>query len=321
MIRFRRSHPARTCAVEGGSKRWRGAAEFGGAGWLNLLSNVRLSRKNFEWAKTGLLAVPAAPPLGVLQAVAFALRLQDVAAVGQPIEGGPGQPLAAQHLGPVLERQVRGHDQAVPLVGRGDHVEQQFRPGLAGRHVAQFVEDQQVQLGKLLPQPQELPLLVGLQQQRDQLGHAEEADLACPGRRRPCPGRGQVRLAGAAGADQQDVLPLVEVLALDQLQHQRLVDAGPGREVELVEQSCGPGSGPPSAAARPPSVPARSAPARTAAAGTPGDRRCRRRSAGAIFSHSACIVGSFSGFRWCFSSTVLLVSVLFMAPPPSSRAW
>ena len=93
-------------------------------------------------AKTVRLAVPAAPPFGVLQAVAFALGLQDVAAVREPIEGRPGQPLAAQHLGPVLERQVGGHDQAVPLVGRGDHVEQQFRPGLAGRHVAQLVEDQ-----------------------------------------------------------------------------------------------------------------------------------------------------------------------------------
>ena len=100
---------------------------------------------------------------GVLEAVAFALGLQDVATVGEAVQRRSREPFAAQHLGPVLERQVRGHDQAVALVGRGDHVEQQFRPGLAGRNVAQFVEDQEIQLAKLLPQPQELPFFFGFQ--------------------------------------------------------------------------------------------------------------------------------------------------------------
>ena len=64
--------------------------------------------------------------------------------MGEPIQGRPGQAFAAEYLGPVLERQVGGHDQAVPLVGRGDHVEQEFRPRLAGGNVAQFIEDQEV---------------------------------------------------------------------------------------------------------------------------------------------------------------------------------
>jgi hypothetical protein len=37
-------------------------------------------------------------------------------------------------------------------MGCGGHVEQELGPGLAGRHIAQFVEDQEVQLTKLLPQ-------------------------------------------------------------------------------------------------------------------------------------------------------------------------
>ena len=36
--------------------------------------------------------------------------------------------LAAQHLRPLLERQVRRHDHATPLVRRADHVEEQLRP-------------------------------------------------------------------------------------------------------------------------------------------------------------------------------------------------
>jgi hypothetical protein len=86
-------------------------------------------------AKTGMLAVPAASALGVLQAVTFARGFQDVATVREPIERRPGKPLAAQDLGLVFERQVGGHDQAVTLVSRSDHVEQQLRARLAGRHV------------------------------------------------------------------------------------------------------------------------------------------------------------------------------------------
>ncbi len=40
----------------------------------------------------------------------------------------------------------------------------------------------------------------------------------------------------------------------------------------------------------------------------------------ATFSHSAWIVGSFRAFRWCFNSTMLLVSSFFMVlKPPRTR--
>ena len=80
--------------------------------------------------------------------------------MGEAIQGRSGEPLAAEDLGPVLERQVGRHDQAVPFVGRGDHVEQEFRPGLAGRHVAQFVEDQQIQLGSAGVRTASVPCLL-----------------------------------------------------------------------------------------------------------------------------------------------------------------
>ena len=88
---------------------------------------------------------------GVLQAVALALRLQDMATVGKSIQSRSRQPFAAEDLGPVLKRQIGGHDQAIALVSRGDHVEQQFRAGFARGNVTEFVEDQHVQLAKLLP--------------------------------------------------------------------------------------------------------------------------------------------------------------------------
>lgn len=53
----------------------------------------------------------------------------------QAIQGRTGEPFAAEDFGPVLERQIRSHDQAVPLVRCGDHIEQQLRSSLAGGNV------------------------------------------------------------------------------------------------------------------------------------------------------------------------------------------
>jgi len=49
--------------------------------------------------------------------------------VRKAIEGGSREPLAAEHLGPLLEGQVRGHDQALSLVGRAQDVEEQLDLG------------------------------------------------------------------------------------------------------------------------------------------------------------------------------------------------
>jgi hypothetical protein len=49
----------------------------------------------------------------------------------------------------LLKGQVGGDDQAGSFVGRADYTKEQFRSQLAGRHIAQFVEDQQVQLRQL----------------------------------------------------------------------------------------------------------------------------------------------------------------------------
>ena len=67
-----------------------------------------------------------------MQPVALTPGFQDVAAVGESVQGGSRQPFAAEDFGPVLERQVGRHDQAVALVCRGDHVEQHIGAG----HVA-----------------------------------------------------------------------------------------------------------------------------------------------------------------------------------------
>ena len=48
-----------------------------------------------------------------------------------------------------------------------------------------------------------------------------------------------MRLSRAARAHQQKVLSTIEVIPRGQLQHQRLIDAGPGCEVELIKRLMG----------------------------------------------------------------------------------
>ena len=83
--------------------------------------------------------------------------------VRQPIEHRPGQAFAAAAFRPLLERQIGRDDQALPLVGLADHLEQQFRPGLGEGHVAQFVQDQQILPAQLLEHAFQSAILPGLQ--------------------------------------------------------------------------------------------------------------------------------------------------------------
>ena len=79
---------------------------------------------------------PSLSPAGVPEAEAFALCLKDVAAVRKAIECRSGESFAAEHLGPLLEGQIRGQDQALPLVGRAAHVKEELGPYRPGRNVA-----------------------------------------------------------------------------------------------------------------------------------------------------------------------------------------
>ena len=50
------------------------------------------------------------------ETVALAIHLEDVDVVGQAVEQRAGEPLGAEHLGPFVEGQVRGHQGGAALV-------------------------------------------------------------------------------------------------------------------------------------------------------------------------------------------------------------
>jgi hypothetical protein len=135
-----------------------------------------------------------------------------VDAVGQPVEHGPGEPFAAQHLGPVFEREVGGDQEAGAFVSASHDIEEQLGPGLGERDVTEFIEDEQIEPLELLVEPLKRPVFAHLQQQGDQRGGGGEPHPLARRAGGEPQGGGQVGLARAGVADQEHVLPSFEVL-------------------------------------------------------------------------------------------------------------
>ncbi len=70
---------------------------------------------------------------GVVEPITFAARFEDVTTVCQAVQDGSGESLGTEHLGPLLERQVRRDDHTRSLIGRADYVKEQLAPQFACR--------------------------------------------------------------------------------------------------------------------------------------------------------------------------------------------
>lgn len=100
--------------------------------------------------------------LALCQAIAFAVHLEDVDVMGQPVEKGAGQAFRAEGFRPFVEWQVAGDHGGAALIALRDQLEQQLGPGLGERHEAQLVDDEQLDAGHLFLQAQQTALVAGL---------------------------------------------------------------------------------------------------------------------------------------------------------------
>ena len=80
----------------------------------------------------------------MLEPVAFAVHLQDVDVVSETVQESAGEPLGAEHLGPLVEGQVGSDHGGASFIALAEDLEEQFRPGLGQGHEAQFVNDEQL---------------------------------------------------------------------------------------------------------------------------------------------------------------------------------
>ena len=170
----------------------------------------------------------------LLQTEAIAVHLQDVDVVGKAVEQGSGEALGAEDFSPFGEGQVAGDHGGAALVTLAEGLEEQFRAGLGEQHEAMFIDDEQIVAGHLLLEAEQLLLVAGLDQFADQCGGGDEADAMPALAGRQAERQRDVRLAGAAVAQQQDVFLARQELAACQFEDQRFVQRGDDEEVEAV---------------------------------------------------------------------------------------
>jgi hypothetical protein len=90
------------------------------------------------------LSFPLTSFLGILEPETLPVGLDDVDAVSDAVEKGSREPLVHENFGPLFEGQVRGHDDALALIGATDDFEEQLGSGFAEGDIAELVKDEQI---------------------------------------------------------------------------------------------------------------------------------------------------------------------------------
>ena len=157
--------------------------------------------------------------------------------VGEPVEQRAGEPFAAQHLGPVLERQVGGDDRRATFVSLWEKTSNSSSaPGRRKRHVAKLVDDEQLHRCKIALELEQAPLVARFHQLADQRGRGRERNGKAPSDRPPRPS------ASATWVLPVPLLPSAIMFSRRRTYSQRassrtsiLLRLGDGGEVERVE--------------------------------------------------------------------------------------
>jgi len=76
----------------------------------------------------------------VFEAPGFAAGVDDVGAVGEPVDDGFGEAGVGKDFRPFAEGEVGGHDQAAAFVAFGEDLEDEFGGSVGQGEVAEFVE-------------------------------------------------------------------------------------------------------------------------------------------------------------------------------------
>ena len=144
----------------------------------------------------------------VLEPVAFARDLNDRRVMQYAIEHGRREHgIAGEGFVPTAERQVRRQDQRALFVTPRDNLKEQTRLLASKRQIADFVDDQKFGTGDHpVHDLFDAALPVGGLQRDDEVGSAGEANLPAALDRQQAKGNRKVRLAGAARAQQDDIL-------------------------------------------------------------------------------------------------------------------
>ncbi|QDE71504.1 hypothetical protein BHS05_33325 [Myxococcus xanthus] len=155
--------------------------------------------------------------------------------VEEPVHGGAGHEWVAKEGRPLFDGAVGGDDGAAALVALADHLVEVHRLVLSQAAQAEVIDDEQVGRGEA----QEALVVAAFAACGAQLHeHFVGADVEGAEARAAgavAEGLGQVGLADAGGADDEDVVVALQEGAGAQFQHLGLGDAGVEVEVEVLE--------------------------------------------------------------------------------------
>ena len=136
---------------------------------------------------------------------------------------------------PLSEREVGRHDQATAFVSLGEDLEDELRGAVGQRQVAQFVTDEKLGPGVAADDQGELAValrFLELVREGGERGEADAASLVAGADRQ---GGGQHRFAGAAVADEDHALTVIDPRSLRQGGDRGLRDLGVVLEAEVLE--------------------------------------------------------------------------------------
>src|SRR5450755_2926354 len=114
----------------------------------------------------------------VAEAPAFVAGVDDVRAMGQPVDDGLREPGVGEHLRPFPERQVRRDDQAAAFVSFGEDLEDEFGGAVGQGQVAQLVTEQKLGAGVACDDAGELAVALGFLELVRESGEGGEPDAA-----------------------------------------------------------------------------------------------------------------------------------------------
>jgi hypothetical protein len=64
--------------------------------------------------------------------------------MSEPVEQRAGEPFGTEYGRPFIERQIAGDHRCTTLIPLAEYLEEQFRADRSERHIAQFIDDQQL---------------------------------------------------------------------------------------------------------------------------------------------------------------------------------
>ena len=155
--------------------------------------------------------------------------------VREAIEQRAGEPGAAEDAGPFLERQVRRDDGRAAFMTLAEDLEEQLRTGLRERHIAEFIDDEELDGGELSLELEQTPLVARFHQLMDEAGRGEEGDREAALTGGEAERQTDMGLAGATVAHSNNIVACHDIFAAREFENEWLVERGNRGEVECVE--------------------------------------------------------------------------------------